>query len=366
MDGMVRYKEEDLKGYVVHFMERFAVPRDEAQIVADVLVEADRRGVTSHGVVRLSSYYGDRLRQKLIEPVAQISVVHETETCALLDGGNGLGQVVAHHAMALCVRKARSANIAAVAVRNSNHFGIAGYYAMMALQHGMIGVSLTNSQPLVAPTFGRSAMLGTNPIAVAVPASRKMPFVLDMATSTVPIGRIRVYEKTGQSIPFGWAVDSSGAPTCDPGDVLAGGALLPLGGARKRQGTRGTDLPLPSTSSPACCPGRPSGVTSAIRLIREPRGSVTSFLRCRSGRSGRKRISEQTSMHSSRSWQGHQRALGKSASTWLGRRNMRRRRSAKYGGSLSWSRSYGSWSTRATGLGFPSISGRWSEVSSVD
>jgi L-2-hydroxycarboxylate dehydrogenase (NAD+) len=241
MDG-IRYRDEDLRGYVVRFMEHFAVPRDEAQIVADVLVEADRRGITSHGVVRLSSYYGDRLRQKLIKPAAQISVVHETETSALLDGGNGLGQVVAHRAMSLCVRKAQSANIAAVAVRNSNHFGIAGYYAMMALEHSMIGVALTNSQPLVAPTFGRSAMVGTNPIAVAVPAGRKMPFVLDMATSTVSIGRIRVYEKTSKSIPLGWAVDSSGTPTSDPGDVLAGGALLPLGGGAETSGYKGYGL----------------------------------------------------------------------------------------------------------------------------
>jgi len=201
------FEADDLKSYTQRFLMSFDVPREDARTMADVLISADVRGVDSHGIIRLHSYYGDRLKQKLVEPTSPTSLIHETPISLALNGGNGLGPVVAHRAMARCIEKARQFGIAVVTVRNSNHYGIAGYYAMMALPHDMIGVSLTNSQPLVAPTYGRTAMLGTNPIAVAVPAGTEYPYVLDMATSIVPIGRVTVYSESGESVPIGWGMD---------------------------------------------------------------------------------------------------------------------------------------------------------------
>jgi LDH2 family malate/lactate/ureidoglycolate dehydrogenase len=167
----------------------------------------------------------------------QIEIVHETTTTALLDGGAGLGQPISVRAMGLAIEKAHQGATGFVAVRNSNHYGIAGYYAMMALEKDMIGISMTNSATLVVPTFGRDAMLGTNPISVAAPAGEELPYVLDMATSTVPRGKLEVYNRQEKPLPTGWATDEHGVPTDDAGRVLqnmlarAGGGLSPLGGA---------------------------------------------------------------------------------------------------------------------------------------
>jgi LDH2 family malate/lactate/ureidoglycolate dehydrogenase len=164
-------------------------------------------------------------------------VMAETPATVLIDAGGGLGQPVSYRAMEKAVQKAAEFGAGFAAVRNSNHFGIAGYYAMMALEHDCIGISMTNAAVLVVPTFGRDAMLGTNPISVAAPAGEEWPFVLDMATSTVPRGKLEVYRRLEKSIPLGWATDESGTPTDDTGRVLdnlkerAGGGLLPLGGA---------------------------------------------------------------------------------------------------------------------------------------
>lgn len=234
---------DDLQAYVVRFMRRFHVPETDARIAADVLVAADLRGIESHGVIRLQSYYGTRLRRGLIDPQARLAVIHETSATLALDGGNGLGQPIAHRAMTRCIEKANSAGAAFVTVRNSNHYGIAGYYAMMALPHHMIGLSLTNSQPLVAPTHGRQAMYGTNPIAIAVPAREEWPFVLDMATSVVPVGKVTVHQKQGLPIPLGWAVNAEGVPTTDPDEVVGGrGAVMPLGGTEEHRGYKGYGL----------------------------------------------------------------------------------------------------------------------------
>jgi L-2-hydroxycarboxylate dehydrogenase (NAD+) len=164
-------------------------------------------------------------------------VVSETPTTITLEAGAGLGQPVSHRAMSQAIEKARQYGCGFATVRNSNHYGIAGHYAMMALEHDMIGISTTNADILVVPTFGRDAMYGTNPIALAVPAGEERPFVMDMATSTVPRGKLEVYNRQGKEIPLGWATDERGVPTSDPGRVLdnfikrAGGGLLPLGGA---------------------------------------------------------------------------------------------------------------------------------------
>jgi len=238
------FPAQALKDYMVRFFTHMGVSEEDATIAADVLLAADLRGVSSHGIIRLHTYYGNRIRKGLIDVRSPIQVVQETATTLLLDGKQGLGQVVAYRAMQRCIEKARESGVAVVSVRNSNHYGIAGYYAMMALPHDMIGISLTNAQPLVAPTYGRRAMLGTNPIAVAVPAGEERPFVLDMATSIVPIGKITVYDKAGEPIPEGWAIDASGRVTTDPKAVLQGGALLPLGGTALMRGYKGYGLAL--------------------------------------------------------------------------------------------------------------------------
>lgn len=238
------YHADDLKDYVIRFLRKYDVSEEDARIVAEVLVSADLRGVESHGIIRLDTYYGSRLRKGLIDPKSPAKTINETAATLAIDAGTGLGQVVSYHAMQRCIEKANESGACMVTVRNSNHYGIAGYYAMMALPHDMIGISFTNAQPLVAPTYGRTALLGTNPIAVAAPAGENRPYVLDMATSIVPIGRVTVYQKAGRAIPEGWGVDKDGLVTTDPSAVLAGGALMALGGTDIMRGYKGYGLAL--------------------------------------------------------------------------------------------------------------------------
>jgi len=232
----LRVWAEPLKDFCVRVLQELDVPEEDARITADVLVAADLRGVDSHGVARLRRYVNG-LRDGMMIAQPDVQVVTETPTTALVDAGAGLGQPVSYRAMERAIQKARDLGSGFVTVRNSNHYGIAGYYAMMALEHDCIGISMTNAAVLVVPTFGRDAMLGTNPIAVAAPAGQEPPFVLDMATSTVPRGKLEVYNRLEKPIPSGWATDETGAPTTDTGRVLenfkqrAGGGLLPLGGA---------------------------------------------------------------------------------------------------------------------------------------
>ncbi len=246
MPKTLRFKKKDLIDYTVKFMQKLGVPAGDAAIVGDVLVEADLRGVSSHGLIRLSTYYGNRLKKGYMNPVTTTKIISETDTTISFDGGNGLGQVNSHRAMAACIQKAKKSNIAITTVKRSNHFGIAAYYAMMALPRDMIGISMTNSQPLAAPTYGRTAVLGTNPIAVAAPSYNKYPFVLDMATSVVAIGKIKVFEKKGQKIPMGWGMDDDGNVTDDPKKVQSGGpgALLPLGSTDILRSYKGYGLAL--------------------------------------------------------------------------------------------------------------------------
>lgn len=244
MARLFYFPAEALKTYMLRYFQRWQVPEADAAIAAEILLSADMRGVDSHGIIRLNTYYGVRLRKGILNPHTILSTLRETPTSLALDGGNGLGMVVGYHAMQRTIEKARTSGIAMTTVRGSNHFGIAGYYAMMALPEEMIGICFTNSQPLVAPTFGRTAILGTNPIAVAVPSGKERPYVLDMATSIVPVGRITVYQKANKPIPAGWGVDDTGAVTEDPSRVLQGGALLPLGGTAEMRGYKGYGLSL--------------------------------------------------------------------------------------------------------------------------
>jgi len=241
---------EVLKSFCRQVFEKLGVSPDDAEITSDALVSADLRGIDSHGVARLSRYV-DYLRRGMALARFQVRVVRETPITAVMDGGGGLGPPVAYRAMQLAISKAKRSYVGFVAVRNSNHFGIAAYYAMMALEHDMIGISATNAKPVVLPTFGCDAMLGTNPISIAVPAGQERPFVLDMATSTVPQGKVEIYERSGRPIPLGWATDEKGQPTSDPVLVLKnigdrkGGGLLPLGGiGEERGGHKGYGLAL--------------------------------------------------------------------------------------------------------------------------
>ena len=231
----VKVWADPLRDFCVRVFEKMDVPPDDAAMTADVLVAANLRGIDSHGVARLKRYV-DGLRDGVMLARPNIEVVHQTPGTALLDGGDGLGQPVGVRGMRLAIEKAQNVGVGFVAVRNSNHYGIAAYYSMMALEQEMIGISMTNAAVLVVPTFGKDAMLGTNPISVAAPSGEERPFVLDMATSTVPRGKLEVYDRQEKPLPLGWATDEHGVATTDSRRVLdnllarAGGGLLPLGG----------------------------------------------------------------------------------------------------------------------------------------
>lgn len=213
----------------------------DAQLSADVLISADLRGVDSHGVARLPGYV--RLYDLgRLNPTPNITVVHETPSTAVVDGDRGLGLVVGPWAMRVAIEKARVAGSGWVSVRNSNHFGIAGYHAMLALEHDMIGQAMTHAAPLVAPTFSLDKLLGTNPIAVAVPALTEPPFVADFASTAVAYGKLEILQRKGEPIPTGWAQDADGNPTTDANAVKNGGGLLPLGSDREHGSHKGYGL----------------------------------------------------------------------------------------------------------------------------
>jgi len=231
-----------LRQFVTEVFTRLKVPPEDAAAAADILVRSDLRGIDSHGVARLDSYYVTRLMAGTTEPCVELRVERETPTSLLLDARNGLGMVVGYHAMQRCIDKARESGLAMVTVANSNHYGIAGYYAMMALPHDMIGISLTNASRFVVPTFGKESMFGTNPIAFAAPTKEELPFVLDMATSGVAVGKLEIALRQGVPIPLGWAQDKDGHPTTDPRAGLIGRALMPLGGTREHGSHKGYGL----------------------------------------------------------------------------------------------------------------------------
>lgn len=204
-------------------------PEKEATVAADALLSADLRGIDSHGVARLSGYV--RLWEaKRVNAQPTIRVVHETPSTAVVDGDSGLGLVVAPHAMDIAIQKATQCGTGWVAVRNSNHFGIAGHHAMKALQHDMIGMAMTNASPLVAPTYSLERLLGTNPICVAIPAGQQPPFVADFATTTAANGKLEILQRKNKEAPGGWIQDKNGNPSINPNELKEGGALLPLGG----------------------------------------------------------------------------------------------------------------------------------------
>jgi len=219
------------------------VPEPDAHISAEVLISADLRGIDSHGVSRLPYYIG-KLKNKTVNPHPNIKIVRELPATALVDGDNGFGPVVAKKAMEIAIEKAKKVGAGLVSVQRSNHFGIAGYYTMMALKEGMFGIAMTNAVSMVAPTFGAKGMLGTNPISFTAPCGKLKPFVLDMATSAVPMGKIEIALKNQQKIPPGWLYGADGEFTDDPSSLFKGGALAPLGGTRELGGHKGYGLAL--------------------------------------------------------------------------------------------------------------------------
>ena len=214
---------------------------EDAKLAAKVLVNADIRGIDSHGVARLSGY--TRLWEAgRINAQPAITVVHETPSTAVVDGGAGLGLVVAPFAMQVAINKAKNVGTGWVSVKNSNHFGIAGYHAMMALENDMIGIAMTNASALVAPTFSIEKMLGTNPIAVAIPAGNQPPFVADFATTTASNGKLEILQRKNAEAPLGWVQDKDGHETTNANALKEDGAMLPLGGDREHGSHKGYAL----------------------------------------------------------------------------------------------------------------------------
>lgn len=231
----------ELHSFVKEILEKNGFSPEDSGITADVLLAADRRGIMSHGVARLATYMR-RLGNGLIAPDADMKIVKETPVSLVVDGSAGMGHPVAYRTMKKCIDKAKSGFMCLASIRNSNHYGIAGYYTQMALDENMIGISMTNSESLVVPTFGKDAFLGTNPISIGVPAADCRPFLLDMATSTVPVGKVEVYSRAEKEMPDSWATDETGRPATDAAHVLNNvkqgkkGGLLPLGGAVEETG----------------------------------------------------------------------------------------------------------------------------------
>jgi len=224
-----RYDATELNAFVARALEATGVRVEDARLVAEVLVASDVRGIESHGVARLERYYIDRIRDGVIDARATETVLRETTTTLAVDANNGLGHPVSVRTMRRTIEKARDAGAAFATVRHSNHFGIAGYYAMLALDADCIGIASTNAGRLAAPSEGRELLLGTNPFAYALPAADGDSFVLDMATTTVALGKLEIAKRLGKTLLPGWAIDKDGRPTTDP-DAGLGGALLPLGG----------------------------------------------------------------------------------------------------------------------------------------
>jgi LDH2 family malate/lactate/ureidoglycolate dehydrogenase len=226
---------EVVERFMVDVFTGLGVADEDARICADVLITSDLRGIESHGVGRLKYYY-DRIVAGIQFPEAQMEVVKETPTTALVDGHHGMGHPTAHRSMQLAIDKARAYGLGAVTVRNGTHFGIAGYYALMAADAGMMGYAFTNARPSIAPTFSTEPMLGTNPIAFAAPSDLPYPFCFDAATSIAQRGKIEVADRAEKPVPVGWVIDAEGGPMTDPSQILvdltrAQAAFLPLGGA---------------------------------------------------------------------------------------------------------------------------------------
>lgn len=232
------YALKSLQSFTLDLFKYIGCSKEEAALATEVLLSADLRGIDSHGIARLSGYV--RLWEaKRINAKPNIKIVHETPSTAVVDGDGGLGLVIGPKAMEIAMEKANKVGTGWVAVKNSNHFGIAGYHAMKALQHDMIGMAMTNASPLVAPTFSTERLLGTNPIAVAIPAGSQPPFVADFATTTAANGKLEILQRKNMDAPLGWIQKKNGEPSTNAHELKDGGALIPLGSDREHGSHKG-------------------------------------------------------------------------------------------------------------------------------
>ncbi|MDI9857677.1 Ldh family oxidoreductase [Flectobacillus roseus] len=237
----MNFQYTKLQEFIQQVFLSIGCSEEDALLASQVLISADLRGVDSHGIARLGGYV--RLYDNgRLNPKPIIKIIHETPSTAVIDGDKGLGLVVAPKAMEIAMEKADKVGSGWISVQNSNHFGIAGYHAMKALHKDMIGWAMTNAAPLVTPTFSKEKLLGTNPIAVAVPAAENPPFVADFATTAVAYGKMEILQRKGAPAPLGWVQDKDGNPTDDANAVKNGGALLPLGGDREHGSHKGYGL----------------------------------------------------------------------------------------------------------------------------
>lgn len=230
-----------MNDFLTDAFKGYGVPEEDAKLCADVLLESDRRGIESHGCNRFKPIYIDRIKAGILNPVTKVDVVKETPTTAVLDANDGMGMVASKKAMEMCIEKARKYGTGMVAVRNSSHYGIAGYWTSMAVKENMIGISGTNARPSIAPTFGVENMLGTNPLAFAMPTDEPFPFSLDCATSVIQNGKIEYYARIGHDTPAGCVIGRDGKEMTDSVQILKDirskkAALAPLGGFGETQG----------------------------------------------------------------------------------------------------------------------------------
>ncbi len=239
--GYVTYPAAHLDKFCMEAFTKFGFSEDESRIISDVLMLSDLYGIESHGMQRLVRYHKG-IEKGTIKVDAKHEVVMDTPISAVIDAHDGMGQLVGHYAMEMAIKKAETAGVGIVSVRNSNHFGIAGYYAKMACDKGLIGFACTNSEAIMVPTFGRLAMIGSNPIAMSAPAE-PYPFFFDASTTVVTRGKLEMYNKMGKPLPEGWALDKDGKPSSDAADVLKnivaknGGGIMPLGGSGEQLGS---------------------------------------------------------------------------------------------------------------------------------
>jgi len=233
-DGIKYIEAKTLESFMRDVFIGLGVPKEDAEIIAEVLITSDLRGIDSHGVQRLKMYY-DRIKAGIYEVKTKIDILKEGPTTAVWDGNCGMGHVIAYKAMSTAIKKAKEYGLGAVAVRNSTHFGIAGYYSLMAIREGMIGLTVTNARPSIPPTFGVEPMLGTNPLTVGAPTDEDFPFLIDCATSIIQRGKVELYERINKPLPENTVIDDKGNFMTDAGMVLEKmlerrAALLPLGG----------------------------------------------------------------------------------------------------------------------------------------
>jgi L-2-hydroxycarboxylate dehydrogenase (NAD+) len=232
---------EVIEEFMKEILKNAGIPGDDASIVCDVLIKADKLGFDSHGVNRLKPIYLDRIEEGILNPETNFEIIKEGPTTAVIDGHNGMGQVIAFKAMKLAIEKAKAYGMAMITVRNSTHYGFAGYYPLMAVHENMIGITGTNARPSVAPTFGVENMLGTNPLTFGIPSDEAFPFLLDCATSITQRGKVELYAREGKEMPKGWVIDEKGETKTNSiealNDFIIGkAALTPLGGVGEETG----------------------------------------------------------------------------------------------------------------------------------